>query len=175
MNGSPRDFSVSTSHFQSKQWIQGCVCKQQLPGASRAAEWEQWKEPQSGQTHKCPVSSWIWTGLFKVLQRCWTSDPQFNSFSLEIQTFQRLCILLSLLLPDLPQYPTPTPTHSNLTQHPILWAIRLALVSRASGCRGEHVFLGDYCLPFWLTSPDSFLSRPFLITRNIFNHSQLCI
>lgn len=154
--GAQRDFSLSTSPYQSMQWIQGHVWKWQLCGACRAAEWELWKETPPGETHKCPISSWIQTGLFKVIHRRWTSDLQFDSFSLEVQTLKDFAFSALLFCLNFPRH-----LHSNFTQYPIHWAVRLASVSGASGCQGEHVFLGDYCPPFWLTSPLNSIESPF--------------
>lgn len=78
-----RDFSLSTSHHQSGKWIQAYVWKQQLARACRAAEWEQWKEIGSRETHKHPISSWVQVGLLNILHKSCTSDPQFESLRLD--------------------------------------------------------------------------------------------
>lgn len=78
--------------------------------------------------------------------------PQFGD-----SDFQRLCILCSLLLPDLPQYP-----HSNFTQYPVLWAIRLASVSEPQCTKVNMSSLG---ILFTFLINVSRQLRPFLITR----------
>ena len=130
-----------TSNYQSRQWVHGCVWKGQLPGAFRAVEWEQWKESQPGETHRCPVSSGIQTRLFKGHAQKLNRWPTVRF--LEIQDIWKTLLALcsgSCTILSMPHSP-------NFTQHPVFWVVRMAALLGTSGCQGEQV-LGDIIVVF---------------------------